>query len=262
MRVEYRSKEEPRQFQHRNWRELAFGLLLILPRISFSASTAELSLSDLEGTWVPKEYVTRVKATRTRFATMPETVTFKSSARGVWTADWMNYHEGMSYPISNLQSIGADRYRLTTSVPPSPGQSKFIPLSVTRDAKGSVEELRFEDKRVVYYSSGPFIRVQAPLHELVNRWVLLGSYRDEKGRRFTFTSDGQAQWPDKRFSYEVSLDPTQARCEYLYRKDKPDERYGVSWRGGKLYLYPGKLDHEDVITCDSVPMAVLTPYKT
>jgi len=53
--------------------------------------------------------------------------------------------------------------------------------------------------------------------------------------------DGHAKWPDRSFAYEVSIDESEADCDYVFF-DKADEvggykRYGFRWTKGTLRLY-------------------------
>ena len=89
----------------------------------------------------------------------------------------------------------------------------------------------------------------------------MGRYVDRKGKQYSFSKEGIASWPDRSFSYALSLDSSEAGCDY-FQTDDPKEpghrkRYGFKWNGDRLDLFAIVYDQDIPIACEDRPFASL-----
>jgi hypothetical protein len=158
----------------------------------------------------------------------------------------------------------AKNYRLALAKEDRAGISAdeltYLPFRGERDTDGvfktlSIAEPNFAMKRYLTY-----LRLNEPLDTFVNRLVIAGNYVDAEGNAYAFTESGDAVLPDRKFVYEVSLDPNNASCELLqsHREREPQgkERVGFAWKGAELQLFAvtGK---KRPYKCAAKPFAVL-----
>jgi hypothetical protein len=108
-------------------------------------------------------------------------------------------------------------------------------------------------------------RLPGTLKGFVNHGLLAGKYRDQRGRVYSFSEDGEATWPERSFPYQVSLDVSEAACDYLQTPDPTQpggqRRYGFAWVDGKLQLHHVVYDLPVPISCQAAPFAVLEPVR-
>jgi hypothetical protein len=225
-------------------------------------------LKDLEGTWISRDYLERLRASRAPHATGRQAAGIAIKIQ----------REGNSYPIAitNFQRVvlqaiidvqpdaKTKAYRLAVAQEDRPGISAseltYIPFRGERNAEGvfqtlSIAEPTFAKRRFLTY-----LRLSEPLETLVNRMVIAGQYVDAEGNSYEFTESGEATLPDGAFAYEVSLDPGNASCELIrsHREREPEgtQRIGFAWKGAELRLYEvtGK---KTPYKCAAKPFAVL-----
>jgi hypothetical protein len=227
-------------------------------------------MKDLEGTWIARDYVERLRASRAPHAT----------ARAAAGIAIKIQRDGRSYPILitnfqravlmaviDVQPTEKPRtYRLALAKEDRPGLSSseltYMPFRGERNEQGvfrtlSIAEPNFAKKRYLTY-----LRLDGPLDAFVNRLVLAGKYVDAQGQAYEFTEGGDALLPGGKFAYEVSLDPTAARCELIqsHRERDPEgkERIGYAWHGAELQLF--KVNGSKApYSCEAKPYAVLKP---
>jgi hypothetical protein len=227
-------------------------------------------LKDLEGTWVSRDYIERLRVARAPHATARQATGIAIKIQ----------KEGASYPIliTNFQravlnaiiDVQPDAkpgsYRLVLAKEDRPGtpasETTFLYFRGARSPDGtfttlSIAEPNFAKRRYLTY-----VRLTDPLDTFVNRAVLAGRYQDAEGKTYEFTEGGDATLPDRSFAYEVSLDPGSAACELIqnHRERNPGgkERIGFDWKGAELRLY-NVSGRKPPYKCDSKPFAVLTP---
>jgi hypothetical protein len=227
-------------------------------------------MKDLEGTWIARDYVERLRASRAPHATARQATGIAIKIQ----------REGNSYPIlitdfrkAVLMAVidvqpteKAKNYRLALAHEDRPGISSaeltYMPFRGERDAEGvfrtlSIAEPNFARKRYLTY-----LRLNEPLDTFVNRLVIAGRYVDEEGNAYEFTEGGDALLPDRKFVYEVSLDPNNASCELLqsHREREPGgkQRVGFAWKAGTLQLYE-VAGRKAPYKCAAKPFAVLKP---
>jgi hypothetical protein len=225
-------------------------------------------LKDIEGTWIARDYVERLRASRAPHATARQATGIAIKIQ----------REGRSYPIlitdfrhAVLQAVidlqpgeKAKNYRLVLAKEDRPGISSdevtYLPFRGERNAQGvfqtlSIAEPNFAKKRYLTY-----LRLNEPLDTFVNRLVLAGRYVDAEGAGYEFTEGGDALLPDRQFVYEISLDPGNAPCELIQshaqREPEGKERIGFAWKGAALHLY-AVTGSKPPYKCSPKPFAVL-----
>ncbi|MEO8008732.1 MAG: hypothetical protein ABI728_09470 [Betaproteobacteria bacterium] len=235
-----------------------------------AARKDRLFLKDVEGIWINEAYLTVLAALRSPHAAAKKTPPLVIAIR----------REGRAYPIvvtdfnkASLQAVldvepdgKAGAYRLVVGADDRPMSSKdvkYIRFEAGKSAQGKIERLRVAEPDFMKGKWADYVPIDGELSPRLNRLVIAGKYRDEKGRNWIFNESGEATWPEQNFIYELSLNDPRAGCDYLKNEDasKADndkKRYGYGWKAGKLSLYPARLAGKKVV-CDARPMAVLTP---
>jgi hypothetical protein len=226
-------------------------------------------MKDLEGTWIARDYLERLRNLRGPHATARQAagIAIKIEQEGsTWPILITNFQKAITSSVIDIQPAGKPgSYRLTVAKQDRPGLTAtdltYIYFRGERDQNGlfqtlSIAEPNFARKRYLTY-----LRLSEPLETFVNRAVLAGTYRDADGQSYEFTEEGEAILPDRSFQYEVSLDPNRAGCELIisHREREPGgkERIGFAWKGATLQLYQvsGK---KPPFKCKAAPFAVLT----
>ena len=227
-------------------------------------------LKDVEGIWINEAYVSVLAALKSPHAAAKKAPPVVIAIR----------REGRAYPIvvtdfnkASLQAVldvepdgkpGA--YRLVVGAddkPMSSSEVKYIRFEAAKNAQGKFDRLRIAEPDFMKGKWADYVPVAGELSPQLNRLVIAGNYRDEKGRTWVFSESGEATWPEQKFNYELSLNDPRANCDYLQSEgaaksidDK--KRYGYGWKAGKLSVYPARLTGKKVV-CDAKPLAVLTP---
>jgi hypothetical protein len=226
-------------------------------------------IKDLEGTWVSRDYIERLRVARAPHATARQATGIAIKIQ----------KEGASYPIliTNFQravlnaiidvqpDVKPGSYRLVLAKEDRPGisasEATYLYFRGERAAGGdftslSIAEPNFAKRRYLTY-----VRLTDPLDTFVNRAVLAGRYQDAEGKVYEFTEGGDATLPDRSFPYEISLDPASASCELIqnHRERSPGgkERIGFEWKAAELRLY-NVSGSKPPYKCDSKPFAILT----
>ena len=233
-------------------------------------------LKDVEGIWINEEYMSVLAALKSPHAAAKKAPPVVIAIR----------REGRAYPIvvtdfnkATLQAVldvepdgKSGSYRLVVGADDKPMSSKevkYIRFEAGKSAQGKIERLRVAEPDFMKGKWADYIPVPGELSPQLNRLVIAGNYRDEKGRTWIFSESGEATWPELKFNYELSLNDPGANCDYLQSEaaakgvedskgvgDK--KRYGYGWKAGKLSVYPARLAGKKVV-CDAKPLAVLTP---
>ncbi len=225
-------------------------------------------LADLEGTWITRDYLERVRASRAPHATARGAtgVAIKIQREGrSWPIVITNFQETVPEFIIDVQPDKTPRsYRLVLAKEDRPGISSadvtYLYFRGERSDDGvfrtlSIAEPNFARKRYLTY-----LRLEDPLDAFINRAVIAGRYQAADGDIYEFTEAGTAILPDREFAYEISLDPSTAKCEMIqsHREQDPQgqERIGFAWKGAHLELYNvnGK---KTPYRCAAKPFAVL-----
>ncbi len=227
-------------------------------------------LKDVEGIWINEAYLSILAPLKSPHAAAKKAPPVVIAIR----------REGRAYPIvvtdfnkASLQAVldvepdgkpGA--YRLVVGADDKPMSSKdvkYIRFEAGRSAQGKIERLRVAEPDFMKGKWADYVRVGGELSPQLNRLVIAGNYRDEKGKTWIFNESGEAAWPEQKFNYELSLNDPGAGCDYLQSEQAAKgvddkKRYGYGWKAGKLSVYPARLVGKKVL-CDAKPLAVLTP---
>jgi hypothetical protein len=250
---------------------------------SAGAAQPSLRLADLEGEWIVRPYLEAVRRTKQTLAPQDRTpalsFTVRRASGGGFEMERTNFHEAVTQPIESFE--------------PTAGGARFVLGGGERPEPITIERMGTKKRRCTGVlrvggvwpgaPADPYVYVRAPgsVRKAVNEAVLAGEYRDAAGRSYVFTPAGYATWPDREFDYEISLDPSEACCEYFQHADPKggrqgmasvddvyfavvggQVRYGYAWKDGMLQVsrvfYP-----EDgcPISCEPEPMLVLTPVE-
>ena len=225
---------------------------------------------DMQGTWISKAYLDRLKASRSPHAAARRTPAL------VIKVD----KQDKSYPIliTNFQNAvlnfllevepggKPDTYRMVTAADDgivSSTEATYIYFRGTRNVQGKFDALSIADPHFAKRKFLPFVRLSDSLDTVVNRLTIAGKYIDAAGQAYEFTDTGEAILPERKFAYEVSLDPRAANCELLQshpeREAGGQTRVGFAWAGANLQLFNVKSVKKDRFACEAKPFAVLTP---
>jgi hypothetical protein len=225
---------------------------------------------DLQGTWISKAYLDQLKKSHSPHATArrtPALVIKIDKQERSFPILVTNFQDAtLGFLIEVEPDAKPNSYRMVTA--PEDGvvnasDVTYIYFSGVRNGEGKFDALSIADPHFAKRKFFPFIRLPDSLDAVVNRLTIAGKYTDAQGRAYEFTQGGDAILPERKFVYEVSLDPRAATCEMLqsHREREPEgqNRLGFAWAGGQLQLFDVKKVKKDRYACDSKPFAVLTP---
>jgi hypothetical protein len=228
-------------------------------------------LKDVEGIWINEAYLSVLAALKSPHAAAKKAAPVVIAIR----------REGRAYPIvvtdfnkASLQAVldvepdgkpGA--YRLVVGAddkPVSSNEVKYIRFEAVKNGQGKFDRMRFAEPDFMKGKWADYVPIAGEISPQLNRFVLAGTYKDEKGRPWVFSESGEATWPDQKFNYELSLNDPAASCDYLQSEgaakgaDDGKKRYGYAWKSGKLSILAARLAGKKVV-CDAKPIAVLAP---
>jgi len=250
-----------------------------------------ISLDDLRGGWLNKEYLEAMQATKSpcraidafddhQRSQSPDTsdiifcngfiITPTDSSYYEW-AQAYQFHEGLIPQITGLkQTAGPHTYSVVYHAHQTHSRTTKNDLFVVSDGK-PVDEIEWIFTTV--YSTTKkeqrhtYVRTEPTIDHYVNKIVVAGTYTDEKGRNFAFDESGNAVWPGKTFKYKVGLDCfwTQRKFDYIeiigekYENIYP-MRYGFEWKDNRLLIYEiKKVNHDTTVEREDEPLYTLTP---
>jgi len=226
-------------------------------------------IHDLEGVWMEEAYVKALKKSRMPHQAAkkerPVVIVIKREGR-VYPFVSTDFSKAALMVILDVEpdtEPGTYRLVLGKENKPTPStEAKYILFKGTRNSDRKFDRLAIKELFMMKGKWANFERVGLQLGPAVNAIVLSGKYKDRKGRDWSFTDDGKASFPDKKFYFELSLGDQRAKCEYLEAEDidSPDGKsfYGFRWKRGELQLFNAKVS-KDRIVCDSTPFAILKP---
>lgn len=97
------------------------------------------------------------------------------------------------------------------------------------------------------------------LERYINKRILAGTYRDQQGKIYTFTEEGQAQWPDTSFQYTIGIDCTFTDLDYI--RITMEKRkllfYSFTFEQGQLKIFRSHVNEDDWLEKDKQPLYVL-----
>lgn len=250
---------------------IVIALFLFLSQISHSE---EITLHDLQGEWLNKEYYETLIATKSpQRAVQGVLYTSFSIVPKKEHHSWLqifNFHDGLIFTITGLQQEpDHNTYRILFHDKQESGRDTYNDRFYVRDSKPVTEidwiftssyDKQGKEQRIT------FIRAEPDIQRFVNSKTLAGTYRDRNGRLFVFRENCVVQWPDTTFTYNVGLDYIFAACSnfWLYNEENKYTAtmwYAFEWKDNKLNIYTTHFN-EDVserIERDEKPLFVLTP---
>ena len=233
-------------------------------------------LKDVEGIWINESYLSALAALKSPHAAARKTPPVVIAIR----------REGRAYPIvvtdfqkASLQAVldiepdgKPGTYRLVVGAddkPMSSNEVKYIRFEAVKNAQGKFDRLRIAEPDFMKGKWADYVAIAGELNPTLNRIIIAGKYRDDKGKSWVFSESGEATWPEKKFNYELSLNDPAAHCDYLQienaardgdgiQSSDDKQRYGYAWKGGKLSIFAARLAGKKVL-CDAKSVAVLTP---
>ena len=155
-------------------------------------------LKDVEGIWINEAYLSVLAALKSPHAAAKKALPVVIAIR----------REGRAYPIvvtdfnkASLQAVldvepdgrpGA--YRLVVGAddkPMSSNEVKYIRFEAGRSPQGKIERMRVAEPDFMKGKWADYVPLGGELSPQLNRLVIAGNYRDEKGRTWTFNESGR-----------------------------------------------------------------------
>ena len=244
-----------------------FFFIFILFSQMVSASPKSLTLEQLNGNWIRKKYADALTSSRSAFSESPESIKISSKSNRI---EWSSYHEYSWRKILRFE-FSDKEYAIIAAKnweedPPLSKEELRVPVTVDFDSDGKITSLRFSDNSISVFPNEKFVRLQLDLEEYANENILQGEYADENGLSYSFRAGGLAVWPTMTFPYQISLDSSEAGCDYFKTEDKTEpggeKRFGYSWKDNLLNLYAIVYDREVPIDCEQTPFAILKLRKS
>ena len=228
---------------------------------------------DIQGTWISKAYMEKLQSTRSPHAAArhtPSLVVKIEKDGSVFPILITNFQNALLQFLIEVEPGGKpNTYRMVVSPEAgavSASDVTYIYFRGQRNAQGKFESLSIAEPNFAKKKYLSFVRLADALDPFVNRSVIAGKYHDEQGGAYEFTDAGDAVLPDRKFPYEVALDPAAASCDLLvsHPERAPDakEKLGFAWKGKQLALFKVTQKSEGRSVCDSKPFALLTPDST
>ena len=109
-----------------------------------------------------------------------------------------------------------------------------------------------------------FLKLKDSLEVYINRVTLVGTYKDDLGKTYTFGENENANWPDKTFKYEVYPDAIWSAYDYFVNdNNKNPIYYCYEWKNENLYIYNGHSEGQGKIFKDDLIVVLKkTPSPT
>src|SRR5262245_21260898 len=188
---------------------IAVALLMVGCRRP-TPSSPFLGVSDFAGEWVVQDYIREVQRTRTphqAWSSKPWTLSFsivRTNQGPDYEFNSTTFHEaGLLGPILRLQPTQQpSEFRMVLA-----DQNESVILRIESGDKRPIAAVRAIDSSG---NSELFLRLPGTLAHYMNRLILAGDYEDSSGSKYSFSESAEAQWPDRRFGYEISLAPREA----------------------------------------------------
>lgn len=258
----------------------AFSLLAIAQSDSPPASTSDarakrpprpdrVYVKDVEGIWMAQPYMRALKATRSPRAaaltSQPIVIQLKKE-NGIYPIVTTNFSSAvLQFMIEIEPDKKPQSWRFVTAKTEGIVNSSDVTYSYftgKRAKGGAFETLLLKEPHFAKRKSTAFARLAEPLETFVNKITVAGKYKDEQGKSYEFTGEGDAILPEGKFAYEVLLDTTQSNCDVMasHHEKEPEgkERIGFAVKGEKLALYKVESPSKGKWRCEAQPFATLT----
>jgi hypothetical protein len=226
-------------------------------------------VKNIEGIWMSAAYLDALKVARS-----PHAAAKKASPLVITVK-----RDGASYPymITNFRTVALralldlepysppGTLRLVTgpdNLPTNLADVVYVPFRGSRDASGNYQTLSVADPFLGKKKWTDFVRLDGELNALINRHTIAGSYHDEQGATWELREAGEAIWPKETFHFELSLEGSDANCEFMEIEDASAKdgkrRIGFAWRADKLALFNTVLGKKPRVRCEAKPFALLS----
>jgi len=235
-------------------------------------------LKDVEGIWINEPYLSVLAALKSPHAaakkTLPVVIAIRREGRA-YPIVITDFHKASLQAVLDIEPDGKpNAYRLVVAAddkPTSSNEVKYIRFEAVKNGQGKFDRLHIAEPDFMKGKWADYIPIAGELSPQLNRFVIAGKYRDEKGQTWEFTESGEAAWPTQKFNYELSLNDPGVNCDYLQTEasakapekdsiEQDKKRYGYAWKAGKLSIFQARLAGKKVV-CDSKALAVLTPLQ-
>jgi hypothetical protein len=221
---------------------------------------AQVTPAELEGHWLLEPYIAALERSRSLLAASnvapPLTFTIERDGSG-HRMSVSTFHEASWHAIARVEpAVGrAGAFVLGPYEIPLPEATTFsrVEFDAGRDGAGKVTRMRMTLWGV---GNAWFRRIDVPATELVNRLLVVGTWRDLDGERWAFDAKGTLLGPDGASSFSPSIDTSEACCDYLTIDGK---RVGFALRDDSLWMYREFEDPDGCpISCDlAKPLRIL-----
>ena len=240
---------------------MRYGTLYLIILFSFLPgliNAEKISEEGLKGEWIKKECLDSIKITRAIIDNgnaclgMVE-ITVKKEPSGYKWMGIYNYHEGTrDYSLGKLKNRTGNKYWWFYDEK----NNESIIFEPTKVSDNIITEFKLINMRKHVPPSYKgreitvFVRKNEKIEDFANQVILVGRYKDRKGRIFEFTKNSVAKWPDKYFSYKISVDgvrsPGNESDNFMMLENSDDSAYligsaiyGYSWSKNTLQIYNG-----------------------
>ncbi len=247
---------------------IIIGLVFFLVTCVCDADAEQKTgVAALAGIWVPESTISKLTETMSPISSSPEMITISKGADRRWKLSWTNFHEGSWRIILNFNQ-GANslkkavlRLSMWESLSPDNTRDGEMLVDMSFDKAGSVPSAVFAGASFIEHRGERFVKVPEGFATYANQLLLQGKWHDGRRRSYVFTADCMAKWPDVSFQYEISMDSSEAGCDYIKIRATGEpggyKRYGFARSKDSLSLFEILYDQPVPISCEDKPFAVL-----
>jgi hypothetical protein len=247
-------------------------IVLTISYLLLIYSAAECSnlpaIKELEGDWIAKHYLESVQNTHLTFSDNPEWIEISSAK-----LSWANGHEGYFRKIIHINKTSKkNEFRIVFGEreidDPKPSEMISVLTRVKKDASGKIYSITFLEG--LDEISSDYERIPTSIEKYLNKLLLVGRYKDAKGRIYSFDEAGIAHWPLQTFSYEFYLDSFNRNKDYFYIEYITHDKktlsivtgpiaYGFKWKHGRLEIF--QISGDELDYKEGPPLLILDPIK-
>lgn len=206
-------------------RTVVLGLLMGLPHLDANASESHCPLR--AGTYLSRAYLDVLLSTKSPYEADIKTAhaynvaTVRDKPKRCEITPETFHEGGMVYIVSSNHAL-------------QPGHGAYPRPTHFEVTSHNSFKLGFSAEEVVSYE------YVGKVDEYVSTVALVGRYADATGRVYEFRSGGGAEFPDRKFRYEIGLDHALTRFDYFYDPDKVNAITPFRRDGEVLYLFTTK----------------------
>lgn len=229
-------------------KNLLFILFLIILKSAGYADTKEFN-NQLVGSWLNFKYYQAIIKSKSPLIAAKNVYDVYFEIEGNNEFTWRqiyNFHEGVTLKIINIENTEKqNKYKIITNQKRDKNNPVFDYFTIDKNYNLTKIlwrhewykfEFLFEERESI------FVKLTKPLHIFINESTIAGSYIDNKNKKYIFTSDGVAKWPNKEFKYKIQTDMIFQSCDYfLELNDKNANQkeimYSFEFKNKQLLIY-------------------------